>query len=63
MTFDDALERLSMSFRATRSSSSVSPKDPHLQGNHGCINLIRDLPAHAFKAATLDRSVTPPGVR
>jgi hypothetical protein len=62
MTPGGALKRPSMSLATGRGASQESEEHADLQEDRAEIGVGRDVPAHAFKAATLDRYVTPPGL-
>jgi hypothetical protein len=51
-----------MSFGGTAASIRTAAISPHLQVNQRPFAATREQPTVAFKAATLDRSVTPPGL-
>ena len=52
---------LSMPFDGTSARIRTAATSIYLQGNQRSLAATRKQPALAFKAATLDRSVTPPG--
>jgi hypothetical protein len=60
MTLVVAAERPSMSEEAGEGFCSSPGLHAVLHGNHAHPTATLDPPAHAFKAAALDRSATPP---
>jgi hypothetical protein len=61
MTPEGALKRHSMSFGGHVGARCSHKKDAYLQADRTEIGAYHLFAGGAFKAATLDRSVTPPG--